>query len=198
MGRTPPTLTAVRRARPGRVQLEVDGARWRVVPDEVVLACGLAPGLELDRPTLRALRRELRRVEALETAIRTLARRDVSTRRLRERLAAHGVRTPAAAGAVEALTGAGVLDDARTAARRAHALAGRGWGDLAVAARLEGEGFGRPAVEAAVGELEPESARASVLARSTADPRAAWKLLARRGFAEETIEAVVGTVDVDR
>jgi SOS response regulatory protein OraA/RecX len=99
---------------------------------------------------------------------------------------------------VEALTGAGVLDDARTAARRAHALADRGWGDGAVAARLEGEGFGRPAVEAAVGELEPESARATVLAGTTEDPRATWKLLARRGFAEETIEAVVGTVDVDR
>ncbi|MGH3041065.1 MAG: hypothetical protein ACRDNG_04895, partial [Gaiellaceae bacterium] len=79
MGERPPTLTAVRRARPGRVELEVDDRRWRVVPDAVVLRCGLAAGVELDRPLLRRLRRELRRAEALEAATRTIARRDVST-----------------------------------------------------------------------------------------------------------------------
>ncbi|HXV56252.1 MAG TPA: hypothetical protein VD704_00155, partial [Gaiellaceae bacterium] len=88
----PPRLTAVRRARSGRVELEVDGSRWRVVPDEVVLRCGLAPGVELDRPLLRALRRELLRAEALGLAVRTLARHDVSSGRLRERLLARGVR----------------------------------------------------------------------------------------------------------
>jgi hypothetical protein len=149
VGEGPPRLTAVRRARPGRVQLEVDGRRWRVVPDEVVLGCGLAPGVELDRPLLRQLRRELRKAEALGAAVRTVSRRDVSTRRLRERLAARGVRPGEAEGAVATLARAGVVDDARTAGNRARALAERGWGDAAVAARLRGEGFAAEDVQAA-------------------------------------------------
>jgi hypothetical protein len=104
--------------RPGRVELEVDGRRWRLVPDEVVLHCGLAVGVELDRPLLRALRRELRRAEALGAAVRTVSRRDVSTRRLHDRLAARGVRRADAERAVATLEGAGVLDDARTAGSR--------------------------------------------------------------------------------
>jgi SOS response regulatory protein OraA/RecX len=197
MGRTP-TLTAVRRSRSGRVELEVDGERWRRVPDEVVLRCGLAPGVALDRPLLRSIRRELRRAEALDVAVRTVARRDVSSRALRSRLEARGVRTPAAEGALATLASAGVVDDARTARARAQALAGRGWGDDAVAARLAGEGFTAEDVHAAVGELASEEERAGPLAARAGDPGAAWKLLARRGFAYETIESVVGCLDDDR
>jgi SOS response regulatory protein OraA/RecX len=198
MGEGPPRLTAVRRARPGRVQLEVEGRRWRVVPDEVVLSCGLAPGVELDRPLLRQLRRELRKAEALGAAVRTVSRRDVSTRRLRERLAARGVRPREADGALATLASAGVVDDARTAGNRARALAERGWGDAAVEARLEGEGFSAADVRAAVGGLRPEAERAGALAAAGADPRATWKLLARRGFSPETAEDVVGPLDGDR
>jgi hypothetical protein len=89
-----PTLTAVRRSRPGRVALEVDGRPWRVVPDDVVVSCGLRAGIELERPLLRDLRRALRRSEALEAAVRTVSRRDVSTRRLRQRLDARGIASP--------------------------------------------------------------------------------------------------------
>jgi hypothetical protein len=71
-------LTALRRARAGRVALEVDGRPWRVVPDEVALAAGLRAGLVLDRAALRRLRRELRRVEAMEAAARVLAHRDLA------------------------------------------------------------------------------------------------------------------------
>jgi SOS response regulatory protein OraA/RecX len=198
MGESPPTLTAVRRARPGRVELEVDGRRWRVVPDAVVLRCGLATGVALDRSLLRRLRRELRRAEALEAATRTVARHDVSARRVRERLAARGVRPAAAESAVATLADAGVLDDRRTARSRAHALAERGWGDAAVAARLAGEGFGAEDVRSALAALAPERERAGALAAAADDPRSAWKLLARRGFAPETIEDVVGLLDDER
>lgn len=197
MGEKPPRLTAVRRARAGRVELEVDGSRWRVVPDEVVLRCGLAAGVELDRPRLRALRRELRRSEALGVAVQTVARRDVSTQRLRERLAARGVKVDAAESAVAALTASGAVDDARTAGNRARSLAERGWGDDAVAARLAQEGFPAADVRAAVGELPPEGERAADLARAAGDARAAWKLLARRGFSQETVEGVLGVLDAD-
>ena len=137
-----PTLTAVRRSRPGRVALEVDGRPWRTVPDDVVVHCGLRAGLELERPLLRDLRRELRRCEALEAAVRTVSRRDVSAGRLRQRLDARGIAPQEAVAAVETLSAAGVVDDERLARSRARALAERGWGDAAVAARLEHEGSG--------------------------------------------------------
>jgi len=198
VGERRPRLTAVRRAHPGRVELEVDGTRWRVVPDEVVLRCGLAPGVELDRPLLRSFRRELRRAEALGLAVRTVARRDVSTGRLRERLLARGVRAEAVEGAVATLTSAGVIDDARTAASRARSLAERGWGDAAVAARLAGEGFRAPDVQEALASLRPERERAEVLVAQAGDASAAWRLLVRRGFQEETVEDVLGSLDADR
>jgi SOS response regulatory protein OraA/RecX len=108
------------------------------------------------------------------------------------------VRRADADGAVAALAGAGIVDDARTAESRARSLAERGWGDAAVAARLGGEGFGSDEVAAALAELRPERERAEELAARGGDARAAWKLLARRGFALETVEDVVGVLDADR
>ena len=62
-----PSVTALR-ARRGRVEVEVDGSPWRTLPLEVVGRSGLLVGLELDRPRLRLVRRELRRAEALAAA----------------------------------------------------------------------------------------------------------------------------------
>lgn len=193
-----PTLTAVRRSRPGRVALEVDGRPWRTVPDDVVVHCGLRAGLELERPLLRDLRRELRRCEALEAAVRTVSRRDVSAGRLRQRLDARGIAPQEAVAAVETLSAAGVVDDERLARSRARALAERGWGDAAVAARLEHEGLRREAVRGALDELPSERERAAELAARTPDRVALWRLLARRGFAPEAIEDVVGPLDEPR
>jgi regulatory protein len=190
-----PLLTGVRRARPGRVALEVDGRPWRTVPDEVAVGCGLAPGTELDRPLLRRLRRELRRAEALDAAAKALARRDHSARRLRERLERRGIRMPAAEGAVAALAGVGIVDDARLARARARSLAARGWGDAAVADRLEREGLPADLVREALAELEPEAVRAAAVAAGASDRRAAWRLLARRGFATESAEDALGPLD---
>ena len=194
-GAPAPTLTAVRRERPGRVALEVDGRAWRVVPDDVVARCGLAPGVALERPLLRRLRGELRRAEALGVATRSLARRDLSSRRLRERLDARGIRAPAADAALATLESVGIVDDARLARARAAAHADRGWGDAAVAARLEQEGIGPEPARAALSELLPEPERAAALAAGSPDPRAAWRLLARRGFSSDSIEHAVGVLD---
>lgn len=183
-----PRLTAVRRARPGRVALEVDGRAWRTVPDDVVVRCGLAPGLALERPLLRALRRELRSAEALDAASRALARRDLSARRLRERLDARGIRSPAAERTLATLTSAGVVDDARLAGARARSLAERGWGDAAVAARLQREGIAPEVSAAALAELPPEAERAAAVAARARDRPAAWRLLARRGFGADAVE----------
>lgn len=187
-GAPAPRLTAVRRERPGCAALEVDGRPWRVVPDEVVVRCGLAPGIALERPLLRSLRHELRSAEALGAASRAVARRDISAARLQQRLGERGIRPPAAATAVAALVSAGAVDDARLARVRARSLAERGWGDAAVAARLEREGIDAALVAAALAGLAPEAERAAGVAARARDRRSAWSLLVRRGFAAEAIE----------
>jgi SOS response regulatory protein OraA/RecX len=195
-GRGPgPTLTAVRRTRPGWVALEVDGRPWRVVPDDVVVSCGLRAGIELERPLLRDLRRALRRSEALEAAVRTVSRHDVSSRRLRQRLDARGIASPEAEAALETLASAGVVDDERLARARAQSVADRGWGDAAIAVRLEQEGLPSEAVTQAIGELPAERERAGALVAGEPDRLAAWRLLGRRGFAPETVEDVLGLLD---
>jgi SOS response regulatory protein OraA/RecX len=87
------------------------------------------------------------------------------------------------------------VDDGRLACGRAVALAARGWGDIAIKARLTGEGLGEPAVAAAVAELEPETCRAGALVAGL-QPQKAWSRLQRRGFDSETIESVLGGLDV--
>ena len=192
----PPRVTSLRRARPGVVLVEVDGSAWREVPDDVVVRCGLAAGVELDRPLLRRLRTELRGAEALLLAGRALRRRDLSRRRLSERLAHAGVPPAAERRALAALTEAGAVDDTRLARNRAASLAERGWGDSAIAARLDAEGIPEPEARAALGTLPPESERAArVAAGVVGDRRKAWALLARRGFDPETAQALLESLD---
>jgi regulatory protein len=174
----------------------VDGEPWRTVPDEVVIRCGLTTGVALERPLLRSLRRELRHAEALALARRTLRRRDLSSRRLAERLEQAGVAPSAERSVLQALTDARVLDDTRFAAARASALAERGWGDAAIVARLEAEGIAATDARNALAGLSAEPARAKTIS-SGLDRAKAWALLARRGFDAETIEAVLGSLDED-
>lgn len=165
------------------------------MPDDVVVRCRLSAGTELARPVLRELRRELRRAEALAAASRALSHRDLSRRRLGERLRARGVAEPAAEAAVATLAEVGLLDDERLARARAEALAGRGWGDAAVETRLQKEGLDAAVAGQAVAALAPERERAARVAASVSDPRKAWALLTQRGFALETIEDVLGVLD---
>jgi SOS response regulatory protein OraA/RecX len=173
----------------------VDGRPWRTVPDAVVVACGLAAGTELDRPLLRRLRRELQQAQALAAAGRLLRRRDVSRRGLDERLTRAGVTAEARQRAVTALVEAGAVDDRRLAERRAQYLAAASWGDEAIRARLEAEGFGPEEVESALEKLEPERARAVRAAEGARDARRAWNLLARRGFDPDIAAEAVAELD---
>jgi SOS response regulatory protein OraA/RecX len=172
----------------------VDGHPWRTVPDRVVVSLGLAAEVELTRPLMRRLRAELRDAEALAAASRVLKRRDVSRRRLEERLARAGVHPGPRERAVTALAEAGALDDRRLAERRTVVLAERGWGDAAIRARLEGEGFAFEHVETALAQLAPESERAARLVAGQ-DPRKAWNLLSRRGFDLEAVAEAVAPLD---
>jgi SOS response regulatory protein OraA/RecX len=185
-------LTALRRAGPGRVALEVDGRPWRTVPDDVVVRTGLAAGVALERPLLRLLRRELARARALDVAGRALARRDLSERELGLRLARARVRDDVAGEVGRTLRGAGLVDDERVARSRAETLATRGWGDAAIAARLEAAGVAEGVAREALAALEPEGERARRLAEREPDARKAARRLAARGFSPESAEDALG------
>lgn len=172
----------------------MDGTAWRVVPDDVVVRAGLSAGIALDRPTLRNVRRELRRAEALRKAGRALARRDVSEAGLRDRLRRGGVAPARVDDVAETLRRAGALDDSRFAANRARALCDRGWGNEAILVRLDAEGAPAETVQGAIAALPPETERAArLVARLPA--RKAARFLARRGFDPDTVEPFVTPLD---
>jgi SOS response regulatory protein OraA/RecX len=187
-------VTALRERARGRVEVQLDGVPWRLLPADAVVRTGLAVGCALDRETARALARELRRSRALTDAVRLLRHRDVSRGRLDERLAGRGAGADARAEALATLERAGLIDDARVAAGRARTLADRGYGDAAIRAALEAEQLPPELVADALAALEPERERARRLLPVSQDAKA-MRRLAARGFSAETLEDVAGFAD---
>jgi SOS response regulatory protein OraA/RecX len=187
-----PVVTALRAQRPSRVIVELDGTTWRTLPAEPVVRAGLRVGCELDRPTARRLARELRRFEAFAVAGRSLRHGDLSSQALEARLRRAKVAEATGRQAVEALERAGVVDDRRFAVARASALAGRGYGDVAIRDDLERRGISGGLLEEALAELEPEPDRARELVRRRGADAKTARLLAARGFAGDAVEAAFG------
>lgn len=137
---------------------------------------------------------------AREVAVAALGRRDLSTGALARRLLSAGADAETARETLDWLVAVGYVDDARLARTRAVALAGKGYGNAAIAARLEQEELGQVAREIAVAELEPEEERARRTGCQTAwdGPKALAALLARRGFCDDSIEAALAALDAQR
>lgn len=185
-------ITALRSRPPGRVSVELDGAPWRVLPVDVAVSVGLAVGERLDRARLRALRRELRRHEALATAAGALRHRDLSKQALDARLARRSVAPLERAETLQVLERAGIVDDARFGATRARILAERGWGDAAIRADLEQQAVSGDLIGPALEALVPEAERAQALMVRRGRGVATARWLARKGFGDDAIEAAAG------
>lgn len=183
-----PTVTALRERSRGRVEVELDGAAWRVLPTDVVVRVGLRAGRALDRETARALARDLRRGKALARATRALATRDRSRGELEERLERAGVSAAARRDALDALAGSGLVDDARVAESRARELARRGYGDAAIRSDLARRRIPAEAASEAIAALEPELERAQILLRKHDSAPPLLRRLAARGFSRDTLE----------
>jgi len=179
------------------VAVEVDGAPWRTLPVDAVVRAELRVGVELDRVRLRNVRRELRRTEALAWAVRALRRRDLSRQALEERLDRAGLTAEERSAALATLERAGLVDDSRFGVARAESLAARGYGDEAIRWALEREGVDPELASRSVASLPPEGERAAaVVGRRGAGPATA-AYLARRGFADEAVEDVLGAASAD-
>ena len=189
-----PRVTALRAAH-GKVSVELDGARWRTLPADAVLEAGLAVGLELDRPTARALARALRRRRAENVAVRALARRDRSRASLDVQLARARVPAGDRAGVLARAERTGLVDDARFAATRARHLAERGAGDLFVLADLDRQGVDEQVAREAVAVLEPEVDRAARIVATRGATTRTLRYLASRGFGEEALEGLVAELE---
>jgi SOS response regulatory protein OraA/RecX len=183
-------VTGLRR-RGGRVAVELDGAPWRTLPLEAVVAAGMTIGASLDRERVRVLARALRRRRATEVTLAALSRRDRSRAELDRRLTEMGVREGEREEALERATRAGLVDDGRFAARRARSVAERGAGDRWVLDDLGQRGVDPELARAAVAELEPERMRASRIAAARGRSVKTVRYLASRGFAAESLEDLV-------
>lgn len=183
-------ITGLKQARPDSVDVEIDGAFWRRVPTDVVLRAGLTVGTLLVRPRLRVLRRELRRSEALAVGTNALRARRLSVCALDERLRAAGASGEERREALETLSRAGFLDDARLAASRAESLGARNFGDDAIRSDLIHRGIEAELVEEALGVISPESERASRILGERGWTAATARRLTRKGFSADTVESL--------
>ena len=180
-------LSGVRTVAAGRVALEVDGARWRVVPAEVATRLGLASGVELDRPLLRMLARELRRNDAVTAATRAVARRPRSRNAVAAELERKRIRAPEREAAVALLERYGAIDDEWLAEHRARLLAGRGAGDAMILADLERSDIAPETARAALDALPCEDERARRIVEARGRSQRTARYLALRGFGPETV-----------
>jgi len=186
-----PVVTALRKSGRDRVEVELDGTPWRVLPLEPVVRAGLATGVTLDRPRARRLRGELRRADALRAGLTALRYADHTATTLRRRLAARGVAPAQRDAAIGTLEQAGLVDDGRFARARAAALAARGAGNELIRADLETRGLPAELTADAIALLEPEAERAERVVAAEGRSNRVLRRLAAKGFSEDVLEGLI-------
>jgi regulatory protein len=192
-----PVVSGLRELRSGRVAVELDGARWRTIPAEVVVRVRLGVGEELDRPRARELARELRRARAVDIALRAVSRREQSAAELDLRLRQRGFAPGLREETLNRLERVGLVDDERYAMRRAESLSERGHGDEAIRWRLERDGVAGETASKAVGALPPEAQRARLVVAARGAGLQTARELARRGFGADAVEEALGHAVAD-
>ena len=191
------TVTSLRERKRGKVEVELDGEPWRVLPATVVVRAELRVGRRLDRESARLVARELRRANALARATRALASRDRSRGELEARLDEAGVSETARDEALSSLETAGLLDDTRVAESRARELARRGYGDAAIRSDLRLRRISSETAAAAIEALEPEAERAKHAVKGKELTPQVLRRLASRGFSRDTLEDLAASVARD-
>jgi regulatory protein len=154
------TAIAAQKKERGRRNLLVDGEFAVALSVETLLRAGLRVGDTVTPETVERLRQEDLRREAKNTALRLLGRRPRTVKEIRDRLAKKGIDAAIAAGVLEELTAAGLLDD-RTVARMVvrDMLTHRPSGGGAMRQKLARLGVPKETAAGAIGELAGSGAQ---------------------------------------
>jgi SOS response regulatory protein OraA/RecX len=129
--------------------------------------------------------------DAFGAVVDALARRDLTSVELEQRLARAGYESDACTDAIARAAAAGYLDDERVALERARRLAERGASNTAIRAELERRGMSEEAVASALEPLPPEIERAERLVHKLGGGSRAARALARRGYSDDVVERVL-------
>jgi regulatory protein len=148
------------------------------------------------------------RVDAYVLALGWLARRELSERQVRTRLAHRGIEPGAIDAAVARLRSERALDDRRVAGAFARtAVRLKSHGPIRLRRDLEALGIdraaARDAVEAVLEETDERTLARAALARRWREPRPPgpqdaarlFRALLRQGFSADVVRAVLGTPD---
>ena len=194
--------------RPDAVRLEIDGARFGVVPKEVAADEQLTVGRVLDE-TLQARLSAAADVEAaFRTVLRALEGRSFARRDLSRRLQRKGHPRPAIDAALDRATRLGLLDDGTFAENYVETRAARGRGPARLVRDLLAMGVERSLIDRAIASHWPEGSDRSAVPLALAHKRAAQlgslprqtkrrrlvAYLARRGFTGRDISEMVDRV----
>jgi SOS response regulatory protein OraA/RecX len=129
----------------------------------------------------------------IDLAAKALRHGDRSRHEIDERLARAGIDEEVRIESLATLERLGYVDDNRFAVGRAAALAGRGYGDAYIVFDLEQHGADAGSIASAVAELLPERVRAQELAARFGATVKTAAQLARKGFADESLEGIIAT-----
>jgi SOS response regulatory protein OraA/RecX len=126
--------------------------------------------------------------DAFAWLVAALARGDLTSAQLEQRLLKAGFGAEACADALDRAADAGYLDDARVAVERARRLGERNASDEAIRADLAGRGVPEEQIELALAQVTPEAARAERLATRLGGGARAARALLRKGYPEDVVE----------
>ena len=129
--------------------------------------------------------------DAFAALVDALARRDLTSAELEQRLLRAGFKPSACAEALARAADAGYLDDARVALERTRVLAERDASDAAIRADLERRGVTEDQIEPAIAAIIPEAERAARLATRFGGGLRAARALARKGYPDDVVEQTV-------
>jgi SOS response regulatory protein OraA/RecX len=129
--------------------------------------------------------------DAFATLVDSLARRDLTSTELEQRLLRAGFEPSACAEALARAADAGYLDDSRVALERARVLAERDASDAAIRADLERRGVPEEQIDPAIGAIIPETERATRLAARFGGGLRAARALGRKGYPDDVIERTI-------
>lgn len=205
-----PRLTALEHdpRRPGTVCLEIDGARFGVVPGELVSSAGLVVGRSIDEALQQRLSTAADIEAAYRTTLRCLELRSYARSDLARRLARKGHPRQAVEAALERAAVLGLLDDEAYARSYVRTRAARGRGPSRLIRDLLAMGVQRLLIDRAIASEWPEGSDRTSMPQALATKRAlqlgtlprqtkrrrVLAYLARRGFSGREVTEMVEKV----